>query len=75
MEAQSPYNRDDRALAFSLGSLAQATRGARTALWSALQATALMEVDHEVALGEKEPKVNIDFFKFSVKNSLQKNKN
>ena len=58
VEAQTPYDREDRALSFSLGVLAQATRGARTALWSALQGTTHMEVDQELALGHKEPKVN-----------------
>ena len=46
-----------KALADSLASLAHATRQARTALWSALQATQHIGVDRELALGFQDPQV------------------
>jgi Meiosis-specific coiled-coil domain-containing protein MEIOC len=49
--------RDVKSLADSLAALAHATRRARTALWSALQATQHIGVDREIALGFQEPQV------------------
>jgi len=47
---------DPKTMAGHLGELARATRLARTALWSSLQATALLATDKALALGEEEPK-------------------
>jgi hypothetical protein len=49
--------RDVKSLADSLAGLAHATRRARTALWSALQATQHLTVDMDLALGFQAPQV------------------
>jgi len=52
--AQPPKDEDILALASSLANLSLATRQTRTVLWSALQATQLVDLDREVATGLKE---------------------